>query len=241
MILRINTDGLVALTNKLEKLHRSALPSAVRGTLNDAVYDVKTNTMMRSASQEFINRDKNFFKANSKFDPATGFDIKTMEASVGFKSIGGKNYAVEDLEQQESGGEINKKSFIPTVFARKGGTKKGLVKPNARLSSIKKIINVRDSVGKNSQEKFVIAAAVAGKGGFVLKGNMLYRITTAPKSNLKTRKANFKAEPIYSFKEGRKANVNATHFMEKATLLTAKKLPDLYYKQGERQLTKVWK
>lgn len=241
MILRINTDGLVMLTNKLEKLRRSALPSAIRSTLNDAVFDVKTNTMMRSSSQEFINREKNFFKANSRFQNASGFDIKTMEATVGFQSIGGKNHAVEDLEEQEHGGNINKKSFIPTVFARKGGSNKGLVRPNSRLSSIKKMFNVRDSLGKNAREKFVIAAAVAGKGGFVLRGNILFRIDTAPKSNLKRRTANFKATPIYSFKKGRNVKVDSTHFMEKATLLTAKKLPQFFYKQGERQLAKVWK
>lgn len=241
MRININTDGLVALTNKLEKLHKSALPSAVRGTLNDAVFDVKTNTMMRSSANAFENREKNFFKANSRFENAKGFDIKTMESNVGFVSRGGNNYAVEDLEQQEQGGQINKKSFIPTVFARKGGTKKGLVRPNARLSSIKNIINVRDSVGKNAREKFVIAAAVAGKGGFVLRGNLLFRIETAPKSNLKTRTTTFKALPIYSFKKDRKVKVDSTHFMEKATLITAKKLEQFYYKQGERQLAKVWK
>jgi hypothetical protein len=241
MRININTDAVVSMTNKLEKLRKSALPAAVCGTLNDAVYNVKTDTMLKSSRNNFINREKNFFKANSTYQKATGFNISSMAASVGFVSRGGSNHSVDDLEEQEHGGAIDKKSFIPTVFARKGKTHTGLVKTNARLSKINKIINVKDSVGKSQKEKFVIAASVAGRGGFVLRNDILFRIDTAPKSNLKSKKANFKATPLYSFKKGRNVKVNPTNFMQEASLNTQKKLDDFYIKQGERQLAKVWK
>lgn len=41
MQLNVNTDATVALTNKLEKLHKSAFPVAVRSTLNSAAFDMK--------------------------------------------------------------------------------------------------------------------------------------------------------------------------------------------------------
>ncbi|MBL4809315.1 MAG: hypothetical protein JKY43_04565, partial [Phycisphaerales bacterium] len=41
----VNTDAVVSLTNKLEKLHKSAFPVAVRGTLNSAAFDVKQKSM----------------------------------------------------------------------------------------------------------------------------------------------------------------------------------------------------
>jgi hypothetical protein len=241
MRININTDAVVSMTNKLEKLRKSALPAAVCGTLNDAAFDVKTNTMLRSSKNNFINREKNFFKANSTYQKATGFNISTMKSSVGFVSKGGTNHSVDDLEEQEHGGVIDNRSFIPTVFARKGKTHTGLVKPNAQLSKINRIINVNDSIGKNQREKFVIAASVAGRGGFVLRGDILFRIDTAPKSNLRSKKANFKATPLYSFKKGRKVKVKPTNFMQEASLITQKKLDDFYIKQGERQLAKVWK
>lgn len=242
MILNINTDELVKHTARLEKIHRSALPAAVRGALNDAVFDVKTNTMPKKADQTFEKRAPNFFKANSKFEKADGFNINAMKATVGFvdnKLQGSNNYSVRDLEEQEYGGSIDKKSFIPTVFARAGGSTKGLVRANARLSRIKKIIKSKNSDGKNKREKFVIAAAVAGKGGFVLHDGILFRIDTAPKSSLKTRGSTFNATPLYSFKEGRKAKVKQTKFMRTASEQTAQKMDMYYIKHAERQINKL--
>ncbi len=41
MKLDVNTDSAIQLTAKLERLHRSSFPSAVRNTLNDAAFDMK--------------------------------------------------------------------------------------------------------------------------------------------------------------------------------------------------------
>jgi hypothetical protein len=244
MFINVNTDALVSLSNKLEKLGRSGLPLAVRGTLNDAAFHVKTVSMPNSAKDNFVSRSKDFFKANSRYEKADGFNIKTMKSSVGFYENnlrGSDNYAVQDLEEQESGGTIDKKSFIPTVFARSGKSNKGLVRPNARLKQINKIINTNDSVGKNRNEKFVIAAAVAGKGGFVLRDDILFRIDTTVKSNLRSKRANFKATPLYTFKKGRKVHVKSSNFMKEAALVTQKLMDDFYIKNGEKQLKKIWK
>jgi len=74
-----------------------------------------------------------------------------------------------------------------------------------------------------------------------LRGEILFRIDTAPKSNLRSHKSSFKSTPIYSFKKGRKVSVGATHFMETATEETSKKIPDFFIKNGQYQLSKVWK
>ncbi|KKN42121.1 hypothetical protein LCGC14_0716250, partial [marine sediment metagenome] len=74
-ILNVNTDEVVRYSNKLEKLHRSAFPIAIRGTLNNAAFDVKQKTMPVSAEKEFVNRQPNFFKANSKVNMAKGFNV----------------------------------------------------------------------------------------------------------------------------------------------------------------------
>ncbi len=61
-IFNINTDASVMLVNKLEQLHRSAFPLAVRGTLNAAAFDVKMKTLDESATQNFERRSPTFFK-----------------------------------------------------------------------------------------------------------------------------------------------------------------------------------
>jgi hypothetical protein len=82
----INTKAVVIFTNKLEKFRKSALPAAIRNTLNSAAFDVKQKTMPVSAEKNFVRRKPNFFKANSKVVMAQGREVKGLKAIVGFTS-----------------------------------------------------------------------------------------------------------------------------------------------------------
>jgi hypothetical protein len=245
-ILNINTDAVVKFTNILEKIKSSALPVAIRGALNNAAFDVKTNTMPTKAKSEFVNRSPNFFKANSSFEKATGWNISQMESRVGFTSEklqGSNNYAVKDLEQQEHGGTIGGRSFIPLKQARQGNSTNKLVKPNARLSKIKNIINAKNSRGKNQAEKFVKAAIAAGPNGYVIAGkkSILFKVTAMrAKTNLKTKESNFnfKAIPLYKYKKGGKVRVKSTGFMQNAALQSGIKIEQYFIKEAERQISK---
>lgn len=237
--LNINTNACVVLTNKLEKMHRSALPSAIRGALNNAVYDVKTKTMPDESKSTFVNRQPNFFKANSKFEKASGFNIKQMKATVGFienNLKGGNNHAVQDLEEQESGGAIDRKSFIPLKAARISGNNNKNIRTNARLSAIKKIVNARQVSGKSGKQKFMHAAMDAGKGGFVLSGKTLWKIDSFKKLKNKTV---LKKTALYSFKKGRKVRVKGTHFMQSASLKSGSKIEAFYILEAQRQIQKL--
>lgn len=245
MQLNINTDAVVKFTNTLEKLHKSALPSAIRGTLNKAVYDVKTNTMLKSADKEFAKRQPNFFRANSKFENAIGFNVNQMKATVGFLETGLRgenNYAVKDLEEQEYSGTIAGRSFIPLRSARIGNNANALVRSNARISKIKNIINSRNSKGKNIKEKFIKAAIVAGKGGYVISGKrqVLFRVDSFL-SNRKSKKTFLKATPLYKFKRHGKVKVKSTKFMQTASLVSANKLEEYYIAEANRQIEKYLK
>lgn len=241
----IDTNALVKFTNDLEKLHKSALPSAIRGALNDAAFDLKTKTMPSKAQATFKQRDHNFFKANSKFQNATGFDIGTMKSIVGFVESGLKgenNYAVKDLEQQESGGTIDKKSFIPLDPARTGKGSDRPVRPNARLKSINKIVNARNQQARSKKEQFVKATLKAGVGGFVLgsskKGeNILWRVDSLT-SNVSRKEFTPKLTPLYDWAKGRNIKVKRTGFMQSASLQTEKSMDYFYQKQAERQIAK---
>jgi hypothetical protein len=239
MKLNINTNAVVSFTNQLEKMHKSALPSAIRGALNNAVFDVKTNTMPSESKSTFVNRQPNFFKANSRFEKATGFNVKQMKAQIGFTKTslkGLNNHSVDDLEEQEHGGAINKRSFIPLNAARLSGNKNKNVRANARLSSINKIVNARAVSGKNKKQQFIHAVDMAGKNGFVLSGKILWKINSMKKINGKTK---INKTALYSFRKGRKVNVKATHFMETASLKSANKLENYYLLEAQRQFKKL--
>jgi hypothetical protein len=241
--LNINIDAVVKFTNILEKMHKSALPVAIRQTLNDAAFDVKKNTMPQTATSKFTQRQKNFFMANSRVEVATGFDLKTMRSTVGFYENRlvnqSTNYAVKDLEKQETGGTIHGKTFIPTVFARRGKSNTGLVKPNARLSKIRKsnIINAKDMRGQyhklTKHQQFIVAAKRAGIGGFVIYNDLLLMINGIDGKTIN-------AAPLYSVKKSRSVNVSRTSFMRSASEISGRKLPHFYVKNAQKQMEKYY-
>lgn len=250
MILRINTNELVKLTNKLEKLHRSALPVAVREALTMAAKDVKTNTMPKSAKR-FKQRKPNFFKANSRYERATGFDISKMKATVGFVSSGlqnsATNYAVRDLQQQEHGGKIGGRDFIAMRSARNG---RGNVRENFRLHELNKSKIVRAGGGRSKKQNFIRAAFVAAKTGKALLGNkdskgsrtlsMINEIWgSTRRSELRSsRRLMIKRTPLYRVKGNRVVIVKRTDFMKRASNESALNLNAYYIQQAQKQLAK---
>lgn len=229
----INMDAAVVFTNQLEKMHRSALPVAVRETLNGAAFDVKMNTMPDEAEDAFVIRKKNFFKAKSSVDRAKGFDISSMEAVVGFI---GDDQAVKDLEAQEHGGEIEGRSFIPMDTARSGNSHDNQVRPSNRITTVKNIINSNTMEGKSAKQQFVNAVSKAGKGGFVLGNNdkqTLFRV--------KNDGRDFKLTPLFSYEKGRDVSVSKTEFMQTATEKSAQELNSIYQKQAEKQIERIRK
>lgn len=233
MQLNINSNEVVRHTNTLEKLHRSALPLAVRNTLNTVAFDVKKNTMPASAERAFVTRAPNFFKANSRVEMARGWDVNSMQSVVGFIP---KDQAVEDLEAQEYGGVIEGRSFIPMDQARMGSpaTK---VRPSHRLMKIGNVVNANTIEGKTPQAKFLNAAKKAGKGGTVL-GNLpdqtLWKIEAIDGRTIKKK-------PLYSYEKNRDVYVGATGFMRDASMKSARLLEQTFIEQAKRQIDRLTK
>jgi hypothetical protein len=251
--LRINTDAVVAFTNKLEKLPRTAFPVAVRAALNSAAFDMKKNTLPKSAKDNFVQRKPSFFKANSRVEMAKGFDINRMQSVVGFT---GKDQAIDDLEQQEFGGKIGSRSFIPWKNARTSNNWNKSVRPINRLSSIPldKVINAErvrfKGHDRNQKQKFVRAAIMAKK----LHGNNAYVLTNKYGDGRQTlmkideiwessRHGNHPIEirrtPIYSFKKGRNVKVKGKQFAKRAANEAHIKISDHYIKAAEFQFKKA--
>jgi len=237
-VLNVNTNEVVKYTVKLEKLTRSAFPSAIRGALNKSAYDLKTKTMPKEARSTFVERDPRFFIANSKFENATGFNINAMKSTVGFveNNLRDKpNAAVQELEQQEEGGTISHKSFIPLPGARVGNSFNKKVRANARLKNLNNLKNVKNARGKNFAEKLIKSAEFVGKGGLLLAGKVVYRIDSVRRQGKDTI---FKKTKLYSFKKNRSVRVHATHFMHDASMQTHKKIEKFYIDEALRQIAK---
>lgn len=240
VVLNIDVKPAIAFTDKLEQLSRSALPNAVRNTLNKAVFDVKQVTIPVSTRKHFTIRKDNFFKANSKVIMAKGYDIGMMKSSVGFTPTNAKynNRAVEELFQQEFSGTISHRTFIPMRFARSGGSLAGQVLPSNRVRQFKKIYKASENLrGKTNKQKFILTAIAAGRRGLVL-GNLkngkevLYRITSIRHQDGRTI---IIKTPIYSHRSGRSVRINRTGFMKEASLSSYRKLQRFYLAEAGRQ------
>lgn len=261
--LNIDTRELRDFSTRLGSLSKTALPNVVRKTLNDSAMEVKQKTMPESA-RVFTQRQKNFFTANSRVEFAGGTDINSMRSSVGFMETnlkGQNNYAVKDLEQQELGGKIGGRSFIPLRSARIGNSNTGLVKAQFRLSNImEKIANASDFTGKNDRQKFIHAASFVGKGGFVIgtgeESNFVYYIAWIGRTDkrhsmskrglgagIKNRKGNtvVNAVPIYSIDGGRNVSVKGTHFMKNASVKTSGGIEKRFIINAEERFKRVLK
>jgi hypothetical protein len=233
--LKIDSNELIKATRKLELLNRSAFPVAVRGTLNSAAYEMKQQTIDITTRENFTIRKATFFKANSKVVQATGFDVNQMQATVGFT---GNSQAVEDLQQQETGGTILGRAFIPLNTARTGNSNTKLVRSSNRIKGIR-IIDARKNKG-NAAQQFIQAAKRANVGDFILANyqdrTILWRLNSLNRNS----DGSFKLTGIYSYDKGRSAKIDkATHFMQKATLLVQPKIADMYLQQAERQFAKA--
>lgn len=245
-LLNINTDAIVAYTNRLEKLHKSDLPIAIRNTLSKAALETKTRSLLKISSNKFTNRNKTFFKAKSRFQRALGFDINKMKATVGMVDLrrSGNDHAVRNLEQQEHGGKIRGKSFIPTDKARVGGNPSKPVAPRNRISRIpiRNVIRTRKSRGKNKDQRFIRSVIMAkrkfGTKAYILTDRILFRVNNLS-FNKRSRKLRLKITPLYSFKRGRSANVTATNFMRESSLIQAKRLDIFYKNEAQKRIAKT--
>lgn len=255
MILNVNTHDLIRLTTELSVLHRSALPTAVKKTLNyAALNDTKKNTLIKSAKRNFKDeRTKlSFFKANSSVDFAQGWNVNSMKSEVGFKSLKPKtDQSVEDLEAQEMGGLISGKAFIPLDSIRTGKKHNRLVQKRYRIADIKnKIVDSKDNKrGTSDAEKWTLSVRHAGVGGFVIGTNEnsdgsrflfeVKKIHEFKKTNRKNKKGlSIGAVPIYSVKKARKVKVKATHFAMEAGMVSHSRISKNYTKFAKEQLEK---
>jgi len=239
----INNDSAIELAAKLERVHRSALPSAVRNTLNNAAFETKKNIPL-VASEKFITRQKTFFKRFSTVDKAKGFDVNRMIATAGID--GSKNLQLAiNLESQEFGGKVLGNKLIPHDHSR---TSRSQAKRVSSRNYLNKVNVHRANRAYRSHKgtrnsKFVAAimsTAKSGKRHMMLSSSnkgMVYEVSSISQ-NRRNRKVNFKIKKLYSVRRNRTHNVRATGFVQKSANLASKKLDLFFVNNAEFQIKK---
>lgn len=195
---------------------------------------------MPKTADVFIHRKATFFKANSKVVPAKGWDVNTMRATVGFvPNSDRKDTAVEDLEQQEHGGDISGRAFIPVKQNRTGGQWTGNVRRDGRFRAVKdKIVDSFNSKAPNPAGQFRSSAYHAGINGVVI-GSIPNKAGNRMVWRILSRGRNIKKKLLFVVKKGRKVRPAATHFMRKASLQSQAKMQATFIKHAEAKLATV--
>jgi hypothetical protein len=240
MQVNINTSAYVVLTDRLAQLSRSALPVAIRQTLNDAAFDVKSKTLDKSASKNFIRRAPTFFRAFSGVNRATGFNIGAMQAEVGMSDMGkpSAHTAIDHMPQQEGGGII-KGGADYLKGARAGSNQKRVTRSN--YFDKNKLIKGPFKKKGTEKSNFIASVYAAAKQKKFLSintahGRYLMRVTSVKK----TKKGKITINSRLMIKDRKAVSIRATHFSQEAAMMTYAKLPDFYTKEATKQIQRVW-
>jgi hypothetical protein len=243
-------DDVVAFSAQLQKVHRAALPNAVRFTLSDAAVNMKKESLIKSANKNFTIRNRSFFKSYSVFNKATGYDINKMVSNAGItksskaKNANSKSKAGIGLSKQEFGGSVESKAYIApenkktkSLNARTG---KGLTKKIV-VSETQSGRPVVYNGGKSRKNNLITKAYKAHKKGVPLlyaKGGkgMLYMVKS---DNGEGAKRRFKLQKLANYDKGRSVPIKTKRpFIRDAAMMENKKLNGYFRKEAERQLKK---
>jgi len=241
MKLDVNTKATIALTAKLEKLHRSAFPSAVRNTLNDAAFDMKRKTLIDSANSNFKVKNKTFFKKFSGVEKASGFDLKSMKATAGFpvpSDIKAKT-AIDGLEKQETGSSIS--NGLRYLKGARSGSLNRLVQKKSYYNKSRVTKSVKKGGSKANYIATAYSALKTGNPFFLEtnKGRFLIKVNSI-KSN-SGRGLNISTTPLMMERKVKPSKIKATHFAEEAADKTTKKIEGFYEKNAQYQFQKALK
>jgi len=250
-IFDVNTDASIALTAKLEKLHRSAFPVAVRQTLNRAAFTTKRE-MPNTAKKAFRKSNRpglsRFIRAFSAVDKATGFSLPSMKATVGINPAKGSDVA-KGLEKQEYGGVIESRKLIPHDKGRTSGSFNKRVKSQNRFNKIS-FVSGRPSKNRSRKSNIVAQAYVAAQTGKHLlihknksgsNGTVFKVRGVSPKGTGSNRSVKIRLTPIYVYRHNSKSRVKSSPFVRPAAKIAAKQLDEFYSIEADKQFKRLLK
>lgn len=214
----VNNEGAIALTAKLERLHRSAFPVAVRSTLNDAAFKTKS-LVPKAAGAKFTIRQKNLYKKFIVVEKAKGFDLKAMASTVGIDGAASKGRRVaKGLAAQETGGTVNSRKLLPMDQARISGSYGKKLRSKNQFSKI----NIAQAKNRKPGSKYVL----------IKKGSRGTVFDTSKKGKL---------TPVFSYRQTNKTRLSARPVIKPSARLAASKMNRFYVLNAEKQFKRLLK
>lgn len=214
----VNMKGAIELSAKLDKLHRSAFPVAVRSTLNDAAFKTK-KLIPKAAGAKFTVRQKNLFKKFIIVSKAKGFSLDKMSAKVGIDgaATNGKRIA-KGLEAQEVGGTVRSRKLLPMNQARISGSYGKKLRTKNRFNKI----NIAQAKNRKPGSKYVLIKK--GSKGTVFDVSKKNKMT-----------------PVYHYRRTNRTRLNARPFIKPSAKLATRKMVQLYSINAEKQFKRLLK
>lgn len=238
-VIDVNNSKVIEFTDKLESLHRSAFPSAVRNTLNDAAFAMKRKEILKSAKSNFQRvKSPTFFRKFTQVNKASGFDLKSMSSVVGFTNSTDPKIrrVVKGMEKQEFGGVINDGSRY--LRASRGGRVNGKVKQSNYFGNQKFLKGSSRSRGNRLVANAYASAATGrafslntNKGSFIVRSKSL-------SSSRRNGKATFKLDFLMMSRDRTPSEIKGTRFMKEAAVVTSGKIDKFYANNAEFQIKK---
>ena len=238
-MVQVDVRDILKVSKRLRNAHRSTFPVAVRSTLNDMAYDVNTNHLLPvlKAKSGMTIRNESFFKKYSGFQKATGFDIGSMYSQVGMIPSGNASKAVNRLDEQDVGGTLGDRNYVPNENVRHGKTRSGRVRKSGFLQRQKLVGRVAFGDTQDLIRTVVktnIHSGGKGKGTVILYGNSLYEIVGFKRLRAENR-IKLHLTKLYSYEKNRKVTVKPHRFMEKSAILAGVKIQSLFNTNLEKQ------
>lgn len=239
----LDVNESIKYTARLESLHRSAFPSAVRNTLNNAAFGVK-KTLPEVAASKFTIRSKTFFRTFTKVNKAKGFNVNSMVAVAGIDAKRNPKLG-RNLAAQETGSTVDARKLFAHDQAR---TSRSRNKKVRRVNYIDKL-NIHNAnrayrANKGTKNSKFVAAVYStvrsGKKHMLLSSGgkgMVYEIMGLSQ-NRNTKNINFKIKKLYNYKSNPKYKARPRKFMAKTANIVSRKLPDYYRQNAEFQFKK---
>jgi hypothetical protein len=223
----INMTEVIGFTNKLSKLHKSALPLAIRSTLNDAAFEAK-KVLPLVWDKNFTVRKMSFIKSHARVNKSPNtFNIKSMVSEIGI--LKGKSKAGNRLAFQEVGGIIES-HFMPRDVARDGSTRSGKISKRAYFQRN----NIRKANNKQQFIKMAYMNAKSNKSDLIWYKDLVFNVDSFSSSG---GQLDIKYDVLYSTKES-KVSIEGRGFIRKSAKLAIPKMPTFYRKNAEFRIKK---
>jgi len=259
----LNAQGIIELTNTLEKLPYDVMPKVVGSTLNDLAFDAKgfkgrvgTIEIATRKAATYDRANKGFYKRITSVDMADKKgSIKKQESEAGIsRKAPGLDKTAEGLGRFNRGGGKNQ-DFNPVDDNRVSKSRSrlmGKAQSKSRVGGRKAIDEVKNKrpsdfvrYKKNSGKGKYVAAAVVAK-----RENKFLLIESAPNRGLlvKVTHVDLEGKPninsvVYGYyRQGRVIRTAPNRFIEKSANETMKKGKKFFEKNAKFRMQKAgWK